>query len=314
MNMLEDVLLLARSAATDLTGPIGVPFKKLLSSSLTCLLEKPNNSVLSPPTPTSGGSSNPAYNGTDLYASLSTPAPGFTASQTTAEERRLHLACKSLRLAALAFLDAAIREFFDSPPQPGYYTNKLKLRFLGSKALANDSPWGRSLEMVIAVLLQADRMALERPWRAWYMADALTLTMRIGEWTWEMVVGVLRKWVKGGGLDQDEEVTRGDKERGLEAPGKGDRVEMADRSENTSGSGGEGEKIEKRSVGVWDLKKVAERFLREWDAAPDDQVGAGAGAGLNGVGVTIGGSMPSIPITTAGGPSSTYGVAVSSAR
>ena len=273
LNRLEDVLLLARSAATDLTGPVGVPFKKLLSSSLTELLEKPASYPLSPP------------HELDLYASLANSPPSQPSPLEEADARRLLLASKALRLAALAFLDAAIREFFDSPPYPGSYANRLKLQFLGSRALANDSPWGRSLEMVVAVLLQADRMALERPWRAWYVADALTLTMRIGEWTWDLVVQSLKEWVLQGGLDADTELDgvleNLEREKAQEKERKKERERERDEAGRERTEKGEEKNDEedveilKRSRGVWDLKLVAMKFLEEWDELPAE------GKGLN---------------------------------
>ena len=41
--------------------------------------------------------------------------------------------------------------------------------------------------MVVHTLLAADRLALERPWRAWDFADALALTMNLKQEDWEEV-------------------------------------------------------------------------------------------------------------------------------
>ena len=80
--------------------------------------------------------------------------------------------------------------------------------------------------MVIAVLLQADRLALERPWRGWYFADGLTITMSIGENDWRKVERELRAYVVVGGFGVQE------------------------------GS---------RSSAVWDFAAMGARFLREWE-------------------------------------------------
>ena len=293
LNRLEDVLLLARSAATDLTGGVGEPFKKLLSSSLTQLLENPDTFL---------ATSSPRSQDLDLYASLSSTSPTQPSALEEADVRRLHHAGKALRLAALAFLDAAVREFFDSPPRPGAYTNRLKLRFLGSKTLANDSPWGRSLEMLVAVLLQADRMALERPWRAWYVADALTQTMRIGEWTWDLVIRSLKEWVLNGGLDSDPDLdsvledleTETQKEKGNGKSHINARdIERKKQKEEEK----EGVEYEKRSHSVWDLRLVVQKFLEDWgesppEERPDQAAGLSVGEmGMNGAGGYSNGGM-----------------------
>ena len=250
VNKLEDVLLLSRSAATDLSGPVGESFRKLLNTSLEQMLEKPSHLCF----PTDGVSP------TDIYAVYATPSP-VPQNLSEGERRRLLLAGLALRLTALTFLDAAIREFFDAPSYTGYYTSQLQSRFLGSRALANDSPWGRSLEMVIAVLLQADRMALERPWRAWYVADALTQTMRVGEWTWEEVVRALKGWIQAGGLASYEfGLGNGEGNTGFAEP----KTEPFSSGSSGGGSIKAQDEGEPRSRGVWDLRAVAGRFLREW--------------------------------------------------
>ena len=287
LNRLEDVLLLARSAATDLTGGVGEPFKKLLSSSLNQLLEKPDTHL---------ATSSPPSQELDLYASLSSTSPTRPTALEEADIRRVHHAGKALRLAALAFLDAAIREFFDSPPRPGAYTNRLKLRFLGSRTLANDSPWGRSLEMLVAVLLQADRMALERPWRAWYVADALTQTMRIGEWTWDIVARALKEWVSNGGLDSDpeldseledleKEAEREKEKRNGKSNGNARDIEREKQKKEEE----KGVEYEKRSHSVWDLKLVVHKFLEEWgELPPEGTPDQGVGLGVSEMGMNNG--------------------------
>ena len=85
------------------------------------------------------------------------------------------LARKCLRLAALIFLDFAMRELFDSPHASGRFVRELK-----SKLLVAGTPCGRSLEMLVMVLIKHDRMALEKARRAWYIADAITVTMNSG--------------------------------------------------------------------------------------------------------------------------------------
>ena len=149
--------------------------------------------------------------------------------------------------------------------------------------------------MVIAVLLQADRMALERPWRAWYVADALTLTMRIGEVTWDMVAGALSRWILEGGLDADEALIAEDRERGLDDGSEDVAGGYKSGSRDGDGDGGsrkdvgqEGEtaeKIKKRSSDVWDLRKVAQRFVQEWDrdVPMPEQQQMGGGVDLTGM-------------------------------
>lgn len=100
-----------------------------------------------------------------LSRMLQRPANG-TCSYTT------HLTLKCLRLAALVFIDVAMRETFDHPKGAGHFVREIKHHFLTSTR-----PWARSIEMLIAVLLQSDRMKLEEAWRAWYVADAATLPM-----------------------------------------------------------------------------------------------------------------------------------------
>ncbi|MCJ1398172.1 hypothetical protein MMC11_001369 [Xylographa trunciseda] len=86
---------------------------------------------------------------------------------------------KCIRLAALIFIDLAIRELFDSPATSGQFVSGLKARFFDST-----TPWGRSLEMLAMVLIKHSRVALEKGWRAWYIADVVTTTMNFGEDSW----------------------------------------------------------------------------------------------------------------------------------
>ncbi|MCJ1284197.1 hypothetical protein MMC26_003528 [Xylographa opegraphella] len=86
---------------------------------------------------------------------------------------------KCTRLAALIFMNLAIRELFDSPEISGRFVRELKARFFD-----NTTAWGRSLEMLTAVLVKHSRVALEKGWRAWYVADAVTTTMNFGDDAW----------------------------------------------------------------------------------------------------------------------------------
>ena len=86
---------------------------------------------------------------------------------------------RCIRLAALIFMNLAIRELFDSPATSGRFVGELKARFFD-----NTTAWGRSLEMLTMVLVKHSRMALEKGWRAWYIADAVTTTMNFGDDDW----------------------------------------------------------------------------------------------------------------------------------
>ncbi|MCJ1474952.1 hypothetical protein MMC13_003612 [Lambiella insularis] len=88
---------------------------------------------------------------------------------------------KCCRLAALIFVDLAIKELFDSPHTSGQFVHVLKSRLLGIM-----TPWGSSLEMLVMVLIKHDRMALEQAWRAWYIADVVTMTMNFAEESWSI--------------------------------------------------------------------------------------------------------------------------------
>lgn len=254
MNKIEDVLLLCRSAASDLSGPVGEPFHKLLSKSIEQMLAKPAF-LVNEGEKTSG----------DIYAAYDTRQSGDS-RVLDSQRDGLIKSSLALRLAALTLLDVAIREFFDSPPYPGFYTSQLTHQFLGSKAMANDTAWGRSLEMLIAVLMQADRMALERPWRAWYAADALTLTMRIGEYTWEAVGRSLRSWIENGGLESTQPRII-EEESGSSPPIRKTSSPTTTTSPVNSSNKGRRFDTGPRSKEFWNLKNVASKFLEEWETS-----------------------------------------------
>ncbi|MCJ1377925.1 hypothetical protein MMC17_001021 [Xylographa soralifera] len=86
---------------------------------------------------------------------------------------------RCIRLAALIFMNLAIKELFDSPETSGRFVCGLKARFFD-----NTTAWGRSLEMLTMVLVKHSRVALEKGWRAWYIADVVTTTMNFGEDAW----------------------------------------------------------------------------------------------------------------------------------
>jgi len=96
--------------------------------------------------------------------------------------------------------------------------------------------------MIVAVLLQADRLALERPFRAWYVSDVVTLTMKLGELEWRAVEGGLWSDV-GRCVDERSDVGA---------------------SANSSGTDG-GATDDVGSDGrVFDLVDMAGRFMEEW--------------------------------------------------
>lgn len=256
MNRIEDVLLLCRSAASDLSGPVGEPFHKLLTKSIEQMLARPEF-LIDEGEKKSG----------DIYAAYDT-RQSSTSKVPESQRHGLIKSSLALRLASLTFLDVAIREFFDSPPYPGFYTAQLTHQFLGSKAMANDTAWGRSLEMLIAVLMQADRMALERPWRAWYAADALTLTMRIGEWTWEAVGKSLRQWIEDGGLESAQPRIIEEEEAGSSPPIRKTSTTTTTNTSSVASSKNERSSDSRpRSKEFWNLKIVAGRFLEQWESS-----------------------------------------------
>jgi hypothetical protein len=103
---------------------------------------------------------------------------------------------RRLRLAALVFIDAAIEHFFD-PEGPGSGRHGLEDTFVGSRHdKITMATWGRSLQMVFHVLLKADRFMLEKPWRAFYFADALVLTMRLPKTSWSAIGEKLAEHLK----------------------------------------------------------------------------------------------------------------------
>ncbi|MCJ1387697.1 hypothetical protein MMC18_000540 [Xylographa bjoerkii] len=97
---------------------------------------------------------------------------------------------KCIRLAALIFVDLAIRELFDSPATSGQFVCELKARFFDSS-----TTWGRSLEMLAMVLIKHSRLALEKGWRAWYIADVVTMTMNFGEESWAIAEHNMREYL-----------------------------------------------------------------------------------------------------------------------
>lgn len=101
-----------------------------------------------------------------------------------------NLSRKCCRLSALIFIDLAIRELFDSPSTSGQFVHDLKSRLLGTM-----TPWSRSLEMLVMVLIKHDRMALEKAWRAWYIADVVTMTMNLGEETWKIAEKKMQEYI-----------------------------------------------------------------------------------------------------------------------
>jgi hypothetical protein len=133
----------------------------------------------------------------------------------------LHLSRKCCRLAALIFIDLAIRELFDSPLDSGHFVRELKMRLLDT----NMTPWARSLEMLVMVLIKHDRIALEKAWRAWYVADVVTMTMNLGEETWMMAERKMLAYIQ-------QEAIRA-------VPGS-------------------------RSSLIWDMRAIAEGFIDEW--------------------------------------------------
>ena len=45
------------------------------------------------------------------------------------------------------------------------------------------------------VLIKHDRMALEKAWRAWYIADVVTMTMNLGEETWKIAEKKMQEYI-----------------------------------------------------------------------------------------------------------------------
>ena len=244
---IEDILLLIRAGAYDALIPVGAPFKTLLSTHVAQLLARSSSLLLSARTTEALPTQNPSP------TSPNTPRP--PPLEPAGPSRRQRLASRTLRLAALLFVDLAVCELFDAPPPPpnarrrtpGVHARRLKDRFLGPLASAarGATPWGRSLEMAIAVLLQADRLSLEKPWRAWYFADALTLTMALGADAWAAVARTLREY-----LD----------ERVREVNGSDTSPDVAVGGEQVEGL----VKGEPRSRKIWDLEKELKAFDEGW--------------------------------------------------
>ena len=247
---IEDTLLLIRAGALDALTPVGAPYHALLSAHVAQLLSPSASHLLA------AHISDPASNAHPTPAT--TPITPVTPGLPPTTTRRQRLAARTLRLAALVLIDLIVREFFDDAHaltdgrrRPlGHQTRRiLKERFLGDFSPAGPSTlWGRSLEMTVAVLLQADRLALEKPWRGWYFADALTLTMALGEEAWASVGKALRGFLM-------ESVDQQKHEEAMSLAGEmsvgGERVEAL-------------VKGQPRSRKVWDLEKELGRTLEAW--------------------------------------------------
>jgi len=150
VHALEDFMLLSGSAATKKTDDLDPSMQILIASAAKQLLRR----------------------------------EALDASEAS------HLSRKCCRLAALIFIDLAIRELFDSPSTSGQFVHDLKSRLLGTM-----TPWSRSLEMLVMVLIKHDRMALEKAWRAWYIADVVTMTMNLGEETWKIAEKTMQEYI-----------------------------------------------------------------------------------------------------------------------
>ncbi|MCJ1419165.1 hypothetical protein MMC32_005518 [Xylographa parallela] len=139
IHELEDFMLLVGSAACDRTENLELSIKDLIMSAATQLL----------------------------------------CSQELGNPDAPRRSRRCVRLAALVFMNLAIRELFDSPDTSGRFVCELKARFFDSTTV-----WGRSLEMLTMVLIKHSRVALEKGWRAWYIADVVTTTMNFGDDAW----------------------------------------------------------------------------------------------------------------------------------
>ena len=131
------------------------------------------------------------------------------------------LSRKCTRLAALIFVDLAIKELFDSPATSGQFLSDVKARFFSIT-----TPWGRSLEMLAMVLIKHSRVALEKAWRAWYVADVVTTTMNFGDESWAIAERNMLEYLQSHAI----KVTAGP-----------------------------------RSSQIWDPKSTLEDFVRAWD-------------------------------------------------
>ena len=133
---------------------------------------------------------------------------------------RSYLSRRCCRLAVLLFVDVAIKEIFDSPDPPGRYVRKLKSDLVGITTL-----WSRSLEILMMILLQHDRIALEKPWRWWYVADVVMMTMNIGQTTWRAIEETLLAYIGGSTFEASQ----------------------------TAQSGS-----------IWDMQSMTQSFVQEW--------------------------------------------------
>ena len=89
--------------------------------------------------------------------------------------------CKgSCRLAALVVIDMALRQYFNisTPDEGSVPVPKLRL-------LDPISQCGRSLGMLIRVILNSDRMALAEPLRSWYAAEVIAIALKTNVEIWQ---------------------------------------------------------------------------------------------------------------------------------
>jgi hypothetical protein len=106
----------------------------------------------------------------------------------------IFLAKKCVCLALLIFIDFAVQYLFDYPNQdPSILAGKLKATFLPGNA---HTPGARSLEMLAVMMLQSNRMTMEKPWRCWYVADVGILTMRQSDSSWRRVEAELLDYIR----------------------------------------------------------------------------------------------------------------------
>ena len=147
------------------------------------------------------------------------------------------LSRKCCRLAVLVFMDLAVRELFDTPGRCGQFIHVLKSRLLGPM-----TPWGRSLEMLLHVLVKHERLALEKAWRAWYVADMITMTMSLSEETWIIAEARMMAYVR------EEAATAG----------------LALSSSMPLSSSSSPPPAGRRSASVWSLRDTLDAFLGAW--------------------------------------------------
>lgn len=97
---------------------------------------------------------------------------------------------RCFRLAALILIDVSMREYFESPSQTGRF-----IRALNKQLLDTNSSWGQSAEMFVTTMLRSDRVSLETPSRAWYAADVIIRSVRLGKSEWTSVEQKLRDYI-----------------------------------------------------------------------------------------------------------------------